>query len=321
MNTILTSPLDIAQKVLSDEAIALTNAASRLDQNFEKIVHQILCSKGKLVIIGIGKSAHIANKVVATLNSTGTPSQFLHAAEAIHGDLGLICPEDILLVISNSGTSPEIVNLIPFLKKGNQPLIAMTGNPSSALGKNADFILNSGVDKEACPNNLAPTSSTTVQMALGDALAVCLMKYKNFGSQDFAACHPGGALGKNLWDTVDKYVASIRPEIHPNADLQSVIISLSASRHGVSVVMEDNEIKGIITDGDLRRFLQKNTEWHGVKAKHLMSNNPKSIDKSTLASQALQIFRTYNIGQLVVTDNEKYYGIIALHTLLDAGIV
>lgn len=312
--------LSSAKKTLSIEISELESLRDRLDHNFEKAVEIIDKAKGKLIIVGIGKSAHVANKMVATLNSTGTPSQFLHAAEAIHGDLGVIQKQDVVLCISYSGNSPEIVNLLPFLKDYSAALLGMTGNPNSKLAEASDIILDTHVDEEACPNKLAPTSSTTAQMALGDALAICLMELKDFKDTDFAKFHPGGSLGKNLTAKVDQFVSQHKPEVSENANIREIIISISASKHGITTVVENNEILGVITDGDLRRMLLNQEDVSKVIAKDIMSKSPKSIDKSELAKDAMFILKENNIGQLIVTDNGKYYGIIDLHKLLDEGI-
>lgn len=309
-----------ARLAIDTEINELTNLRNRLNDAFIKSVLTINESKGKLIVVGIGKSAHVANKIVATLNSTGTPSQFLHAAEAIHGDLGVVQKQDVVLCISYSGNSPEIVNLLPFLKDYSAALIGMTGNPESKLGKAADIVLNTHVDKEACPNKLAPTSSTTVQMALGDALAVCLMELKDFKDTDFAKFHPGGSLGKNLTAKVEQFVSQNKPEVSPESGIKDVIISVSASKHGITVVIEKEEIVGVITDGDIRRMLMNQDDIKNVKAADIISRNPKTIDKNKLAKEAMQMLKQYNIGQLIVTDEGKYYGIIDIHTLLDEGI-
>lgn len=309
-----------ARLAIDTEINELTNLRNRLNDAFIKSVLTINESKGKLIVVGIGKSAHVANKIVATLNSTGTPSQFLHAAEAIHGDLGVVQKQDIVLCISYSGNSPEIVNLLPFLKEYSAALIGMTGNPESKLGKAADIVLNTHVDKEACPNKLAPTSSTTVQMALGDALAVCLMELKDFKDTDFAKFHPGGSLGKNLTAKVEQFVSQNKPEVSPESGIKDVIISVSASKHGITVVIEKEKIVGVITDGDIRRMLMNQDDIKNVKAADIISRNPKTIDKNKLAKEAMQMLKQYNIGQLIVTDEGQYYGIIDIHTLLDEGI-
>ena len=309
-----------ARLAIDTEINELTNLRNRLNDAFIKSVLTINESKGKLIVVGIGKSAHVANKIVATLNSTGTPSQFLHAAEAIHGDLGVVQKQDVVLCISYSGNSPEIVNLLPFLKDYSAALIGMTGNPESKLGKAADIVLNTHVDKEACPNKLAPTSSTTVQMALGDALAVCLMELKDFKDTDFAKFHPGGSLGKNLTAKVEQFVSQNKPEVSPESGIKDVIISVSASKHGITVVIEKEAIVGVITDGDIRRMLMNQDDIKNVKAADIISRNPKTIDKNKLAKEAMQMLKQYNIGQLIVTDEGQYYGIIDIHTLLDEGI-
>lgn len=312
--------LHIAKNALSIEITELENLKNRLDENFLKAVEIINSTKGKLIIVGIGKSAHVGNKMVATLNSTGTPSQFLHASEAIHGDLGVIQKTDVVLCISNSGNSPEIVNLLPFLKDYSSSLIGMTGNLNSKLAEFSEVVLNTSVEKEACPIKLAPTSSTTVQMALGDALAVCLMELNGFRENDFAKFHPGGSLGKNLTAKVEQFLSPQKPSVSADANIREIIISISASTHGITVVEEDERITGVITDGDLRRMLMSEQDLSKISAKDIMSSNPKSIDKNALAKEAMQILKDKNIGQLIVTDQGKYFGIIDIHRLLDEGI-
>ena len=309
-----------AHQALDIEIGELTSLRNRLNDSFVKSVLAINESKGKLIVVGIGKSAHVANQIVATLNSTGTPSQFLHAAEAIHGDLGVIQKQDIVLCISYSGNSAEIVNLLPFLKEYSTALIGMTGNPDSKLGKMSDIILNTHVEKEACPNKLAPTSSTTVQMALGDALAVCLMELKGFKDVDCAKFQPGGSLGKNLTAKVEQFVSNNKPEVELETSIRDVIISVSGSKHGITVVVENEKIIGVITDGDIRRMLLNQDDISKVKASDIISKNPKTIDKNKLAKEAMQILKEYNIGQLVVTNDDQYFGIIDIHKLLDEGI-
>ena len=311
--------IQIAKNTISVEIEELEALKNRLDENFNKAVNTIHKAKGKLIVVGIGKSAHIGNKIVATLNSTGTPSQFLHAAEAIHGDLGVIQKDDVVLCISNSGNSPEIVNLLPFLKKYSSALIGMTGNIKSKLAEFSEITLNTHVSKEACPNQLAPTTSTTVQLALGDALAVCLMELNQFKKEDFAKFHPGGALGKQTVK-VEQFLSQNKPKVDINATIKEVIISISSSKHGITVITENEEIKGVITDGDLRRMLSERDSISGIFARDIMSKNPKTIEKSALAKEAMQILKQNNIGQLVVTDHGKYFGIIDLHRLLDEGI-
>ena len=311
--------IQIAKNTISAEIEELEALKNRIDKNFNKAVNTIHKAKGKLIVVGIGKSAHIGNKIVATLNSTGTPSQFLHAAEAIHGDLGVIQKDDVVLCISNSGNSPEIVNLLPFLKKYSSALIGMTGNMKSKLAEFSEITLNTHVSKEACPNQLAPTTSTTVQLALGDALAVCLMELNQFKKEDFAKFHPGGALGKQT-SKVEQFLSQNKPKVDINATIKEVIISISSSKHGITVITENEEIKGVITDGDLRRMLSERDSISGIFARDIMSKNPKTIEKSALAKEAMQILKQNNIGQLVVTDHGKYFGIIDLHRLLDEGI-
>lgn len=313
--------LKLAKKSIEIEIKELENLKNQIDPSFEKALNLIYEMKGKLVVVGIGKSAHVANKIVATLNSTGTPSQFLHAAEAIHGDLGVIRKEDVVLCISNSGNSPEIVQLAPYLKEYASVLIGMTGNEKSKLAEISEVLLLTKVEKEACPNQLAPTSSTTVQMVLGDALAVCLMEMRGFKDYDFAKFHPGGSLGKNLTATVEQFISSQKPEVSEDTAFKDVILSISASQHGVTVVTKENEIVGIITDGDLRRMLLKSVDFSQFVAKDMMTLNPKKIEKNALAKDAMKILKENNIGQLVVTSDEKYVGIIDLHKLLDEGIL
>ncbi len=318
------NPTDIlanAHQALDTEINELRNLRNRLDDNFVDAVRTISECSGKLIVVGIGKSAHVANKIVATLNSTGTPSQFLHAAEAIHGDLGVIQKQDIVLCISYSGNSPEIINLLPFLKEYASVLIGMTGNPESKLGKASEIILDTYVEKEACPNKLAPTSSTTVQMALGDALAICLMELKGFKDIDFAKFHPGGSLGKNLTAKVGQFVSQNKPEVAPQSGIRDVIISVSGSKHGITVVIDNDNIMGVITDGDIRRMLMNQDDISKVKASDIVSRNPKTIERNQLAKEAMQILKEHNIGQLIVTDQGLYYGIIDIHTLLDEGII
>ena len=315
-----TEILQIAKNAISIEIKELENLKNRLDENFLKATELINSAAGKLIIVGIGKSAHVGNKIVATLNSTGTPSQFLHASEAIHGDLGVIQKTDVVLCISNSGNSPEIVNLLPFLKDYSSALIGMTGNMNSKLAEFSDVILNSSVEKEACPIKLAPTSSTTVQMALGDALAVCLMELNGFKENDFAKFHPGGSLGKNLTAKVEQFLSSQKPQVSENANIREIIISVSGSSHGITVVTDNEKITGVITDGDLRRMLLSEQDLSKIIAKDIMSAHPKSIDKNALAKEAMQILKDKNIGQLIVTEQGKYHGIIDIHRLLDEGI-
>lgn len=312
--------LTLAKESIAVEISELERLKNRLDESFTKAINIIRNARGKLIVVGIGKSAHVGTKIVATLNSTGTPSQFLHAAEAIHGDLGVIQKQDVVLCISNSGNSPEIANLLPYLKGYSSALIGMTGNLQSKLAEFSDVVLCTHVEKEACPNKLAPTSSTTVQMALGDALAVCLMELNEFKDHDFAKFHPGGSLGKNLTAKVEQFLSLQKPEITEEAEFKDVVISISSSKHGVTVVTNGKNITGVITDGDLRRMLLKENTVSQVRARDMMSRNPKTIEKNALAKEAMRILTENNIGQLIVTDQGKYLGIIDLHRLLDEGI-
>jgi len=315
-----TDLISIAKSTLEIEISELEKLKNRINEDFARAVEIIHSAKGKLIVVGIGKSAHVGNKIVATLNSTGTPSQFLHASEAIHGDLGVIQKQDVVLCISNSGNSPEIANLVPYLKDYSSALIGMTGNKNSKLAEFSEIVLNTHVDVEACPNKLAPTSSTTIQMALGDAMAVALMELNNFRENDFAKFHPGGSLGKNLVSKVDQFLSPQKPQVEENAPVRDVIISISASSHGITVVTNGEKIIGVITDGDLRRMLMKGDDISKILAKDIMSANPKTIERDTLAKEAMKILKENNIGQLIVTENGSYYGIIDLHTLLDEGI-
>ncbi|CAA7195908.1 KpsF/GutQ family sugar-phosphate isomerase [Chryseobacterium potabilaquae] len=315
-----TDIISIAKSTLEIEISELEKLKNRLDDRFVRAVETIHATEGKLIVVGIGKSAHVGNKIVATLNSTGTPSQFLHASEAIHGDLGVVQKQDVVLCISNSGNSPEIINLVPYLKDYSSALIGMTGNATSKLAEYSDIVLDTHVDIEACPNKLAPTSSTTIQMVLGDALAIALMELNDFKANDFAKFHPGGSLGKNLISKVDDFLSSQKPQVREDASIRDVIISISGSRHGITVVTNDDHIIGVITDGDLRRMLMNEEDMSKVIAKDIMSAHPKTIERYALAKEAMKILKNNNIGQLIVTENGKYVGIIDLHKLLDEGI-
>ena len=313
----------IAQDVLLNESAAIQNLTNFIDDGFEACVQEIYSAKGRVVITGIGKSAIIANKIVATLNSTGTPALFMHAADAIHGDLGMIQPDDIVICISKSGNTPEIKVLVPLLKRRGSKLVALVSNVKSYLALQADFILNATIGEEACPNNLAPTTSTTAHLAMGDALAVCLLELRNFTSQDFAMYHPGGALGKQLYLKVsDVFVNNQVPMVSPDAPLKDVILEISSKRLGCTAVIDSNKkLLGIITDGDLRRMLQKEFNLSGIKASEIMTINPKRIDKDEFAVKALQMMQESSITQLVVMEGESAAGFIHLHDLLKEGIV
>jgi arabinose-5-phosphate isomerase len=311
-----------AKSTILSESEAVANLVTLLDENFVKTVEIIYQSKGRLVVTGIGKSAIIAQKIVATLNSTGTPSLFLHASEAIHGDLGMVQAGDVVICISKSGNSPEIKVLVPLLKRFGNKLIAITGNVTSFLGKEADYTLNTYVSTEACPNNLAPTNSTTAQLVIGDAIAVCLMQARNFTAEDFAKYHPGGALGKKLLMRVrDMLDTTHKPLVAPAADIKTVIIEISEKRLGVTAVVEEGNIIGIITDGDIRRMLNKTDTITGLTAQDIMTKNPKTIDSAELVSDALNILEDFSITQLVVVDHGVYQGVLHLHDILKEGIV
>ena len=314
--------IQIAQDVFKEEIQELNSIAGRLNDSFIQAVSAMFNTKGKVVIVGVGKSAHIANKIVATLNSTGTPAQFLHAAEAIHGDLGLLQKEDVVICISKSGNTPEITYLAPILKQYSSCLIGLTANLNSELAKNSDIVLDVHVTKEACPINLAPTSSTTAQLVMGDALAVVLMKMRVFSSDDFAKSHPGGALGKRLLWTVENIVdPNKKPFVSPENSIYDVINSLTSGKHGITVVVENDVIKGVITDGDLRRMLLKYKDFSDLTAKDIATMSPKLIHKNEKAREALAILRQNSIGQLVVVDdNDIYYGILDIHSILNEGI-
>lgn len=314
--------IEAAKRSISEQGDAIKNIVNFLDDSFAEAVELILKSNGRVIITGIGKSAIIANKIVATLNSTGTPSIFMHAADAIHGDLGLVQKKDIIICISKSGNTPEIKVLVPLLKRAGNPLIAITGNKNSFLGEESDFVFNSYVDKEVCPNNLAPTTSTTAQLVIGDALAVCLLQMRDFSSDDFAKFHPGGALGKKLFLTVrDLAMNNEKPNVGLNSNIKDVIIEISEKRLGVSAVIEQNKIKGIITDGDLRRMLAKTENFTNLSAIDIMTKNPKSIDINAMAVDAMQLMEKHEITQLLVTDNEMYAGVVHLHDLMKEGIL
>lgn len=317
-DTILAS----AKKTILSESESIAKLIAFLDDNFVNAVEVIYNSNGRLVVTGIGKSAIIAQKIVATLNSTGTPSLFLHASEAIHGDLGMVQPGDVVICISKSGNSPEIKVLVPLLKRFGNKLIAITGNTTSFLGKEADFVLNTYVETEACPINLAPTNSTTAQLVMGDAIAVCLMEMKSFTAEDFAKYHPGGALGKKLLLRVgDMLDTTHRPVVSQDSTIKNTIVEISEKRLGVTAVVENDKVIGIITDGDIRRMLNKTENISGLIAKDIMTINPKTIKSTDMVSDALNILEDFSITQLVVVDNGNYKGVIHLHDILKEGIV
>lgn len=315
--------LDIAERTIRLEAEALTGLLSTLNDDFADAVKKVHESKGRLVVTGIGKSAIVGSKIVATLNSTGTPALFMHAADAIHGDLGMIQGDDVVMIISKSGESPEIRVLIPLIRNLGNSIIAVVGNPTAMLARDADFVLNTSVSQEACPNNLAPTSSTTAQMVMGDALAVCLMHINGFSASDFAKFHPGGALGKKLYLQVqDLSKHNECPSVQPESAVRDVILEITRKRLGcTAVVSADRKIIGIITDGDLRRMLEKDIPWNEYKAGDIMNTRPKIIQHDAMAVDALDLMRKNNITQLLVTEHDVYLGIIHLHDLVREGLI
>ncbi|MCW3110877.1 MAG: arabinose 5-phosphate isomerase [Segetibacter sp.] len=318
------SLLNTALRTIQLEAESIAGLAKYIDDDFEKTVETVFNSSGRLVISGVGKSAIIAQKIVATLNSTGTPSLFMHAGDAIHGDLGMIGKEDVVMLLSKSGESPEIKVLIPLIKNFGNTLVAMCGNAKSFLVKNCHYFLNTTVNKEACPNNLAPTSSTTAQLVMGDALAVCLMEKAGFDGVDFAKFHPGGNLGKRLYLRVkDLYLFNSKPVVLPSAGLKEIIVQITKNRLGATAVVSENgKITGIITDGDLRRMLEKSDTLENIKAENILTPDPKTILADELAVNALEVLRSNDISQLIVINkNECYLGMLHLHDLVKEGIV
>jgi arabinose-5-phosphate isomerase len=316
------SILNTAKNTINLESEAIANLSNLLTDDFADAVSLIFNSKGRVIITGIGKSAIIANKIVATLNSTGTPSIFMHAADAIHGDLGLILEDDVVICISKSGNTPEIKVLVPLIKSAKNKMIAITGNVDSFLGQQADYLLNAFVEQEACPNNLAPTTSTTAQLVIGDALAVCLLELRGFSSKDFAKYHPGGALGKRLYLRVsDLSSVNEKPQVALDTNVKQVIVEISEKMLGVTAVVENNKIVGIITDGDLRRMLTKSDAFTHFTAKDIMSSNPKRINEDAMAVDAMEVMETYGISQLLVENNGNYAGVVHLHDLIKEGII
>jgi arabinose-5-phosphate isomerase len=312
----------IAGHTIKTEMDAINCLRDAIDDDFVRVVDLIFHSHGRVIVTGIGKSAIIANKIVATLNSTGTPSVFMHAADAIHGDLGIIQESDIVICLSKSGETPEIKVLVPLLRQHGNKLVALVGNRSSYLAKSADYILDSTVPKEACPYNLAPTASTTAQLVMGDALAVALLECRGFSDADFARLHPGGTLGKQLYLKVsDIFINNEVPKVDIKADIRKVILEISAKRLGATAVMEDGKMAGIITDGDLRRMLERNDNIQGITARDIMTSNPKTIDSGSLVVEALALMRNHNITQLPVLENGTYAGVIHLHDILKEGIL
>lgn len=314
--------LELAKKAISSEAEAIGKMASFLDDTFAEAVACILRSEGRVVVSGIGKSAIIASKIVATLNSTGTPAIFMHAADAIHGDLGIVQQNDVVILISKSGNTPEIKMLLPLIKKGGNPVIGITAQKDSSLGKQADYTLNTYVEKEVCPHNLAPTTSTTAQMVMGDALAVCLVELRGFSSKDFAKYHPGGTLGKKLYLRVGDIAATnASPAVKPDAPVKDVIVEISQSMLGVTAIVDQGKLIGIVTDGDIRRMLNRYDDITTLKASDIMTTNPKTISSGVLAVKALEEMQNNGISQLLVLDSGEYKGVVHLHNLIKEGIL
>lgn len=316
------SILSIAKRTLETESKAIYDLIGQLDEQFAHAVQYILDSKGRVVVSGVGKSAIVASKIVATLNSTGTPATFMHAADAIHGDLGTIQENDVVICLSKSGNTPEIKALLPLIKIGKNKLIGITGNMDSVLAKQADFVLGTYVEKEACPNNLAPTTSTSAQMAIGDALAICLLELRGFSSSDFAKYHPGGSLGKKLYLRVaDIVVNNQKPQVDINSSVKEVIVEISEKMLGVTAVMEKGRLVGIVTDGDIRRMLSKYDNISGLTAKDIMTTNPKTVEVDTLAIKALKMLQEKEISQLLAFEDGSYAGVVHIHNLINEGIL
>ncbi|APQ18334.1 KpsF/GutQ family sugar-phosphate isomerase [Maribacter hydrothermalis] len=314
--------IDLAKKTIEIERDAIAHLSTLLTKDFADAVNCIIDAKSRVIITGIGKSAIIATKIVATLNSTGTPAIFMHAGDAIHGDLGTVQDNDVVICISNSGNTPEIKMLVPLIKRGTNKLIAMTGNMESFLAKQADFILNTFVKKEACPNGLAPTTSTTAQLVVGDALAIVLLEIKGFSSSDFAKYHPGGSLGKRLYLRVADLVSKNQvPQVQKDEEVKKVIVEISKKMLGVTAVLDGKKVVGIVTDGDIRRMLNKHDNIKDLTAKDIMTSNPKTISANTLAIKALEHMQKKGISQLLVMDSDTYVGVIHLHNLINEGII
>ncbi len=315
--------ISYAKKTIAEEARAIAHLEELIDEEFSNAVESILHSNGRVIITGIGKSAIIASKIVATMNSTGTPAVFMHAADAIHGDLGNILKDDIVICISKSGNTPEIKVLVPLIKSFKNTLIGITSNKESFLGTEADYVLHAFVEKEACPNNLAPTTSTTAQLVMGDAIAVCLLYLQGFSSRDFAKYHPGGALGKKLYLRVSDITSrNEKPEVSPNSNINEVIVEMTEKRLGATAVTKNGTIIGIITDGDLRRMLTTNTSsFEGLTANDIMSPNPKCINNDAMAVDALEQLEGNSITQLLAEENGKYAGFVHIHDLMREGIL
>ena len=314
--------ISVAKNTIETESKAIANLAHLVNEEFAGAVDYIYHSEGRVIVTGIGKSANIATKIVATLNSTGTPAIFMHAADAIHGDLGTIQQNDTVICISKSGNTPEIKVLVPLIKAIDNKLIAITGNSESFLAQQADYVLNAYVEKEACPNNLAPTTSTTAQLVIGDALAMCLLDLRGFSSKDFAKFHPGGSLGKKLYLRVSNLTSlNEKPQVSPDTDVKKVIVEISEKMLGVTAVVENDEIVGIITDGDLRRMLTKTDSFAGLTAKDIMTHNPKKIANNAMAVEAMEMMDKYGITQILAEEKGKYSGVVHIHNLTKEGII
>ncbi len=314
--------ISVAKNTIETESKAIANLAHLVNEEFAGAVDYIYHSEGRVIVTGIGKSANIATKIVATLNSTGTPAIFMHAADAIHGDLGTIQQNDTVICISKSGNTPEIKVLVPLIKAIDNKLIAITGNDESFLAQQADYVLNAYVEKEACPNNLAPTTSTTAQLVIGDALAMCLLDLRGFSSKDFAKFHPGGSLGKKLYLRVSNLTSlNEKPQVSPDTDVKKVIVEISEKMLGVTAVVENDEIVGIITDGDLRRMLTKTDSFAGLTAKDIMTHNPKKIANNAMAVEAMEMMDKYGITQILAEEKGKYSGVVHIHNLTKEGII
>lgn len=314
--------ISVAKQTIETESKAILNLVSLVDQQFAEAVRYVYQSNGRVIVTGIGKSANIGTKIVATLNSTGTPSIFMHAADAIHGDLGTIQENDSVICISKSGNTPEIKVLVPLIKALGNKLIAITSNKNSFLGQQANYILNAYVEKEACPNNLAPTSSTTAQLVMGDALAMALLNLRGFSSSDFAKFHPGGSLGKQLYLRVSTLSQeNKKPQVSPKTNIKDVIMEISKNMLGVTAVIEGSDIVGIITDGDLRRMMSNNDSFTGLTAKDIMSKNPKTIDNNAMAVAAMELMESHGITQVIAQENGVYCGIVHIHDLTKEGII
>lgn len=314
--------IESALRTITKESQALEGLKGQIGDEFANAIDTIYRSKGRVIVTGIGKSANIANKIVATLNSTGTPAIFMHAADALHGDLGIVQKDDVVLALSHSGNTPEIKALLPLIKSMGNVLVGLTARSDSYLGKQANFVLNTAVEEEACPNNLAPTSSTTAQLVMGDAVAVALLELRNFSSEDFARYHPGGSLGKRLYVRVaDLYTQNERPYVQADASVKEVIVEISTKRLGITAVLEGSEMIGVVTDGDLRRMMEREDDVLQVKARDIMTPSPQYAEPRTLASEALHHMEDKNITQLVVVEEGEYKGIIHLHDILKEGII